>query len=599
MTDTKIKVCLIAMPFIPIESPCHSLGLLKSYFKQLNVHCEVKYLNLHLAEKIGVNDYNRCGNPYFAEAAFGNDVEPFNEPSLSHIPKQTFPDYIEDCLESYDWSQYDLVLFTTALSLSTTASFAFARRLKERYNVLTGIGGSGMYWGAGEEYIKIPWIDYIFTGHVDADSLSNLVQAIETGNDKLYQKIPDLCRYVDGKVIMSTAKFVPDMDKVPVPDYADFFEQLNQQSFADSPEIKASLHYGLLYAEFGRGCFYGDSQTCSFCSEVDIQKSNHRSYENGIQYLTELSETYPEQANFFFTEPLMGRTLQDKIFPAWNKIRPKHQRYVCEVKPWMSRAEIKALGEYGVVGVQCGIEAFHPNLIKLLKKGQKQHTCIAALKWFKTYNIHVFWNILIQIPGENQQDHIESSKLLPSLRHLPKPAINAYPIFLTRGTPYWEERDKWQFENLRPHDGYRYLIPNWLDLEAACFCWEYDIQGRCNMEVWQEGHLALQQEMNKWYEQDYVLELSGHSVTDSRFGTVDTHQLTDEQRDCLVFCDTPKNADQLTQFAEDAMEYLISNKLLLKSEHKFISLPIISDQELYLISPRTEQRRVTIPIIAD
>lgn len=580
-SDKKMKVCLIAMPFAPVEAPCHALGLLKSYFNQLDVPCDVMYLNLAFAEKVGLKNYALCANPCFAKAAFGEDVVPFDEPSLRHIPQDTYTTFIEDCVDNYNWGDYDLVMFTTALSLTVTASFALAKRLKEEFNSRIVFGGSAMYWGAGEEYVKIPWLDYVFTGHVDANGLSTLIRAIQTGDESLYLSIPDFCRFVDGNVIKSSLAFTLNMDEVPVPDYSDYFSQIARQSYANSQELRSRLHFELLFAEFGRGCFYGDRQACTFCSEIDIQKSNHRSYENGMRYLSDLTAAYPEQRNFFFTEPLMGRTLQREIFPEWNKIRPKHHSYVCEVKPWMSREEIKSLAESAVVGVQCGIEALHPELIKLLRKGQKQHTCISALKWFKTYGIHVFWNILAQVPGEKQEYYLESAELLPVLRHLPKPVEDIVPIYLTKGAPYWHERHLWKFENLRPHQGYRYIIPSWLNLEAVSFAWEYDVDGRSNMEIWQPGHLAIQQEVSIWHKQDYVLELSGDTVTDSRWGEPVFFTLNGDQRDCLVFCDTPRNEDQLGQFNTETLASLIANKLVLKSEHKFVSLPIISDQEMY------------------
>jgi ribosomal peptide maturation radical SAM protein 1 len=584
--DKKMKVCLIAMPVIPIESPCHAVGLLKSYFNQLDVPCDVRYLNLDFAEKMGLNNYDLCRDPCFGRAAFGDDVVPFEDPNLQHIPQEIYPAFIEDCIENYDWSDYGLIMFTTAFSVPITASFALARRLKEQFNSRIVFGGSAMCWGAGEEYVKVPWLDYVFTGHVDANSLGIFIRAVQTGDESLFLTIPDFCRIVDGEVVKSSLRFELDMDQVPVPDYRDYFDQVKRQPYANSHELRSKIQFELLYAEFGRGCFYGDRQTCTFCSEIDIQKSNYRSYENGMNYLSELTSLYPEQRDFFFTESLMGRILQREIFPEWNKVRPKEHRYFCEVKPWMSREEIKSLSECGVCSVQCGIEALHPALIKLLRKGQKLHTCIAALKWFKVYGIYVFWNILAQIPGETQEQYLESAELMPVLRHLPKPAESLLPVILTKGAPYWHERHQWKFENLRPYEVYRYIIPSWLDLEAVSFAWEYDIEGRTNMQVWQHGHLAVQRELSIWNSQDFILELSGDTVTDSRAGEPVFFTLNSDQRDCLVFCDTPRNEDQLGQFDADTLESLIANKLILKSEHKFISLPIIPDQEMYYKNDR-------------
>ena len=580
------RVCLIAMPFIGVESPSHAIGLLKRYFQDSGAECDCLYLNLTLAAELGLDTYNEVseesaapsGNLCFAKAAYGNAVPELEEGTIHYRLQDKCAEFIEACVRRYNWASYHVVGFTTAMSVSTTASIALARRIKEEYGTLIAIGGTAMFFGAGEEYAKLPWLDYVFTSHMDHQSISEFINAVQ-GLGSL-GSIAGLCYKEGSELRKGPVPPLSDMDKVPVPDYTDYFRQIRSMPFVEEPAFTDSLLSGWIYAELGRGCFYGDRQTCSFCSEVDTSLSTHRSLEAGVRYLQELAFKYPNTKRIFLTDPLISRQTQRKILPEWNKRRPRSQLYFAEVKPWMSRGEIRELADCGVTSVQCGIESLHPKIIKLLRKGQKSHTCITALKWFKTFGIEVFWNFLIQVPGEDQLSYFDMAQIIPMLRHLPKPTGTAYPVHITKGSPYWKERRQWRFANLRPHRTYQYIIPNYLDQEILSYAWEYDVEGTSCFDVSQPGHMALQKELEAWLAGNYTLQLQGNVITDSRDGHDKTLVLTDEERALLIFCDSPRNADQLTRFSSQALESLLNLGVIMISEHKFLELPIISDEEM-------------------
>lgn len=581
------RVCLVAMPFVGVESPSQALGVLKRYFQQSGTEVDILYLNLKLAAKLGLENYFQFteisaapgGNMCFARAAYGPDAVPRLEEGTIHQQFQEACDaFIEDCVWAYDWKAYDLVGFTTAMSVSITSSIALAKRLKSEFGTLNAIGGIGMFYGAGEEYAKIPWLDYVVTGHVNQNVIDEFVGALQgTGS---FSSIPGLLYKEDGVLKQGPEVPIQNMDLVPVPDYSDYVQQLQDMPFKQEPAFTNSLLYNWYYAEMGRGCFYGDVQTCTFCSDIDLGHSVYRSFDAGVRYLKELTSTYPEHEKFFLTDPLIDRCTQREILPELNKTRARHQRFFAEVKPWMNRDEIRELFECGVFAVQAGIESLHPKILKLLRKGQKSHTCIAALKWFGTFNVTVYWNFLIQIPGEDQDSYFEMAQLIPKLRHLPKPAGPYYPLYITRGSPYWKERETWKFENLRPHRSYQYIIPSFLDKEVLSYAWEYDIKGRSCFEIWQSGHLALLSEIMSWLTGEYHLQLEGDTIKDSRDGQYKTITLSDEERALLVFCDTPRNADQLTTFSPRALSTMLDKDLIIHCEHKYLGLSIIPDREM-------------------
>ena len=54
-----MRVLLIAMPFGALDSPSLALGLLKASLGRLGVHCDVAYLNLAFATRLGTEPYRR------------------------------------------------------------------------------------------------------------------------------------------------------------------------------------------------------------------------------------------------------------------------------------------------------------------------------------------------------------------------------------------------------------------------------------------------------------------------------------------------------------------------------------------------------------
>lgn len=578
-----MKICLIDMPFSSFEFPSHALSLLKTYLTQGGIDSTCLYLNLVFASQIGASRYDMAykgdwafiSNICFARSAFGDDVTPLAEADGYAEQKEMQDEcerFIEWCVDAYDWSQYDAFGFATAFSASTTAALALAKRLKAKFGKPVIFGGSGVFEIAGHEYVKVPWVDYVFTGQT-GEAFVEFLKLIADGGDVSH--IPGLCfKDAEGRIVMSKNPSGTDMDAVPIPDYSDYFEQIKQ-----CPE-EMQKRFEWLFIELGRGCYYGDKQTCTFCAEGDLNyyNSTYRSAENSLQYLRDVSARYPEHKKFFLTDSLIMPYVVQKVFPAWASERG-HREYFAEVKPWMSRQDIRGLAEGGVILVQCGIESLHPNIIKLLRKSQKVHTCLGALKWFKTYNIDVYWNFLAVVPGEDVADYAPMVELCKKIRHFAAPQPRLSPVRVTRYSPYWNERKNFQFANLRPHDVYRFMVPHWLDVEKIAWTWEYDLaEGHGNLELFMPEHLALKEEIATWRAGPYELTLRPDSVLDSRSGTARIIPLTAAQRDILVYCDSARNIDQLRQYDSADLGYLLDNDLLLLLENKFFGLPIISDE---------------------
>ena len=68
--------------------------------------------------------------------------------------------------------------------------------------------------------------------------------------------------------------------------------------------------------------------------------------------------------------------------------------------------------------------------LKLMKKGVTGLQNVRVLKWCAADGIEVAWNLLYGFPGELPEEYDAMADLVPSLVHLPPPALG--PIVIDR-----------------------------------------------------------------------------------------------------------------------------------------------------------------------
>ena len=182
-----MRVVLVHMPWGALERPALGLSLLAAGIGgRPGVEVEVRYLNMPLADAIGADCYQWithdlphiafAGEWLFTEALFGPDARRDTQ-YVNEILRREWqlPDahvntllrvrtYIEPyfarVLSELDWSDTDLVGFTSTFE-QNVASLALARRLKERYpKIVTAFGGANWEAVMGQEYHRaLPFVD--------------------------------------------------------------------------------------------------------------------------------------------------------------------------------------------------------------------------------------------------------------------------------------------------------------------------------------------------------------------------------------------------------------------------------------------------------
>jgi hypothetical protein len=182
-------VVLVSMPFMDIDRPSIQLGLLKAITRTHGFPVRTLHANLDFAARIGAETYGRLaqhrgrmiGDWLFSVDAFRDKApDPRAElldefaDELTHlggtrterrglllsIRDQEVPAYLDALVDEGPWGDTRVVGFSSTFQ-QNAASFALARRLKERYPRLVSVFGGANFDGEmGEELLRcVTWID--------------------------------------------------------------------------------------------------------------------------------------------------------------------------------------------------------------------------------------------------------------------------------------------------------------------------------------------------------------------------------------------------------------------------------------------------------
>ena len=214
MTNQKIPVALVNMPFSYSKYPSIQLGTLSALLKSKGVGVECHHLNVRFAHKIGVPLYELIcekralfGEWLFSYLLFRDNPKRAEYPTtfkplFEQISQQTGHDrsYFEDmatriapqfltwAMTAIDWGQYRIVGFTSTFD-QNVASLTLAKLIKDLYPDVRIVFGGANYDGEmGLEYFRaFPFIDHVVVGEGE-DTFPALVAQLMAGDGGPYPK---------------------------------------------------------------------------------------------------------------------------------------------------------------------------------------------------------------------------------------------------------------------------------------------------------------------------------------------------------------------------------------------------------------------------
>ncbi len=353
--------------------------------------------------------------------------------------RQRVPAFLAAAAEEVLAAEPSAVGFTLTFT-QTFASLALAHELKRRRPELpVVIGGAACAAPMGRALLEaFPWVDAAVSGEAEAVA-AELFRALRDGEG--VPELPGVARRAGAEALAAPAEGRrSEMDAVPSPDYDEFFARL-----ARSP-LQVALTPRVPF-ESARGCWWGEKAHCTFCGLNAMDMAfRSKSPERTLEEIVGLSTRY-RVLDFTAVDNIIDRDYLRSVLPALAELGLDLKIFY-EAKANLSREEVRTLRRAGIRKLQPGIESLSTHTLKLMKKGVTGLQNVRVLKWCAADGIEVAWNLLYGFPGELPEEYEAMAELVPSLVHLPPPALG--PIVIDRFSPYHEHPEEHGIELTGP-----------------------------------------------------------------------------------------------------------------------------------------------------
>lgn len=625
----RAEVVLVSMPFGPLHRPSIGLGLLQAALKSAGVSSKTLYFTFPFAELIGATPYRRiaAGHPeptallgewIFAADLFGEsagDPEAYlGDVSLTHPealrnprgggseaePMDDFQsllrsgmaararvgEFLDACLEQIEAHSPSIVGFTSVFQ-QQLASLALGKRLKARQpETFILIGGANCEGAMGAEVVRqFPFVDAVVSGEGDT-VFPELVRRVLDGEavsglQGVYTRGPDRGLASSGRPL--NAPMTLDMDRLPYPDYEDFFQQLAAARPGEGDEA-------CLLFESSRGCWWGEINHCTFCGlNGSTMAYRSKSGRRALDELLYLAAKHPHTPVEAVDNILDMGYFKDFIPELATRRINLHLFY--EVKSNLKKEQVRLLRDAGIGVIQPGIESLSTPILALMRKGVTRLQNIQLLKWCKEYGVKAQWNLLWGFPGERPEEYASMAELVPLLTHLSPPETMGR-LRLDRFSPYFNNPEQFGITDMEPYPTYRHVYPFPAPVLSNL---AYYFSFQCRESLTGESYTApLAEQVRAWQE--------GHEQSDLFFKEMDSYilvfdlrptarerltVLTGIQKFLYTACDTTQTVRALSQSAsrmmgrevpasevEEAAAPLLALGLLTREGNSLLSLAV-------------------------
>jgi ribosomal peptide maturation radical SAM protein 1 len=563
--------CLIIVPpFADLTRPSLAAHVLQACAQEAGPTVRVLYANVLLASVIGEEDSqalcftptsNLLGERLFARAAhgirpLGHDWDDgrrlghsWNESESQFSPadlirlEASCRDWVEHFAVEVAQLEFPIVGCSTTFE-QTAASIAILNRVKaHRPQTMTILGGANCDGELAEGiHSRGGLIDFVFSGESDATFPRFLRSALDG-------RLPTV-RTVRGEPVLN-------MDRLPRPDFSEFYEQ-SREFLPDG--LLARTDIWLPY-ETSRGCWWGEKHHCTFCGlNGSTMKFREKSPEQILTDLKEMTARHGTNRVVMY-DNIMPHSYFGTLLPRLERELPGLHLFY-EQKANLTLDRFQMLKRAGVAATQPGIEALSTSLLKRMDKGVSASQNVAHLRYARSLDIALRWNILYAFPGDEIADYEGTLDLLPRLRHL-EPPTGVYPLSIDRFSPYFNKPSHYGITNLRPMEAYFAVLPAEADVwkSAYHFRGDYDSQSRSMPGVIEQ----IKEEVRKWQaawqsESEELPVLSVADVAENAYLLLDTRGLpgtevfnfVDEPTACVVLAG---HHGQLTPAVEWALAH--------------------------------------------
>ncbi len=475
-------IALVCMPWGLATRPSVALGILRSVLDREQIDSCVHSFHLSYAE-LAVEATQHDTRPITLEryediansltSAGGGDwafaVSPYREPDeerdnayLELLAEKTeaddisdlvrlralAPAFLEDCCAKVLAYSPKIVGFTSTFC-QNVPSLALAMMLKAADpGVKIVFGGSNCEGPMGAALLdSFSCIDVVVRGEGES-VFPQVVRALLAG-----APVPELAGvcFREGEHCMQIPEAAPstDMDRVPIPNYDEYFARLAESPIASELRALVKIPY-----ESARGCWWGAKHHCTFCGLNGAGMAfRSKSASRVTADLAELARRY-EMLDFYVVDNIIDMSYFDSLLPELSDAAADYRLFF-ETKSNLKREQVALLHAAGVRLIQPGIESLSSPILRLMRKGVTGLQNVRLLKLCAEYEISVFWNVIYGFPGEDAAEYAEMAGQMESLFHLAAP--NCTRLRVDRFSPYFERGEELGLRVTEPLQFYHHI----------------------------------------------------------------------------------------------------------------------------------------------
>ncbi len=605
------SIVLLSTPWPLFNRPSVQIGSLKAFVRhdQPEIGVDAKHIYLSVAEGIGYDLYGHISDrTWLAESPYAallypnrlSKVERFWKKRTAGVPVAEECDLGELCsrlkrisfraLDSEDWNRYMLAGFSICFGQLTSSLF-FIREIKKLAPTLKiVVGGSACAGDLGVRLLhSFPEINFVIQGEGELP-LARLVKSlIDNKEDSRDLFFPGLISSHKAPKDQTTSQ-VPNLDDLPIPEYEDYFNQL--QSLG--PEKKFLPRVPM---EISRGCWWRKSivtkgpSGCAFCN-LNLQWQGYRakSHKRAIAELDGLTHKHRILSVSFMDNLLPSKGLK-ALFEGIARLK-KDFRLFTEIRATTTRDVLAAMGAAGMREVQVGVESLSTGLLYKLNKGTTTMDNMEIMKNCETPGLpNLTGNLILQFPSSDEQDVAETLSNLEFA--MPFRPLKGIPFWLGYGSPVWQMPDAYGIKRLKNHPYYRHLFPKEIPGDLKFIIQGYQGGIRYQRRLWRPVREKIE-EWRKNYFRLHELENSGPILSyqdgrdfmiirQRRYKNHDmTHRLVNTSRKIYLFCQTQRSMQEICArfpgFGEDRvgpfLRMMAEKRLMFNEKDRYLSLAV-------------------------
>jgi ribosomal peptide maturation radical SAM protein 1 len=568
------SVIMVSLPWTTLTEPSLGLGLLKAVLEKEGVTSRVMNLNLFFLRYVHATTYFAIANVYaLNDFLFSYVLDPevthkqhqilrhkvrelldrgrvvrfggedaFVE-KLLKLRSETIPRFLREVADEIAASPASLVGFTCMFD-QTIASLALAKLIKERApEKMLALGGYAVRSPAAEMLIaSSPWIDAICVGEGEKTIVA-LARAARGG--LALGEVPGIVyRGCDGEVIETPPAPLVDLASNPVPNFDDFFSDLQRLSEVDKVNIQAVY----LPVENSRGCWWGQKSHCTFCG---IRNSDMAfrwlPAEVSLATMAALNRRYGILA-FRFSDYILPYEYYKTLLPRLAEMGAPY-RLFGEIKANVNEERFRLLHDAGFEEVQPGIESFSTPVLSKMAKGVSAIQNVHTLLMGRRQGVEIRYNLLYGFPDDELQEYQEMLRVVRRIVHLDSP-VSYVPVQITRYAPLQERPQDFGID-VAPADptfelvfSARYRAESGFDVGAYCYYFQRPFENGARLtrvyaelqDVVEAWRLADKDQTNWLYVEPTP---DGGMVHDKRGSDERVYPICEMQLAVLISCSEP------------------------------------------------------------